>query len=62
MSAIDWSSKLPADAKAENYKKGQVEQLGGPLPVRFVPKLEDRDAKRAATYQLKLGGSKSEYS
>ena len=62
MSAIDWSSKLPADAKAENYEKGRVEQLGGPPPVRFVPELEKRDAKRGATFQLKLGGGKSEHS
>ena len=62
MSAIDWSSKLPADAKAENYEKGNVEQLGGPPPVRFVPELEKRSATRTATFQLKLGTGKSEHS
>ena len=62
MSAIDWSLKLPANAKAENYEKGQVEQLGGPPPVRFVPELEKRDAKRGVVFQLKLGSGKSEHS
>ena len=62
MSAIDWSSKLPADARAEHYEKGNVEQLGGPPPVRFVPELEKRSATRTATFQLKLGTGKSEHS
>ena len=61
MSVIDWSKKLPPDAKAEYYEKGQVEQLGGPPPVRFVPKLAYRNAKRATTYQLNLGAGKAKH-
>ena len=62
MSTINWSEKLQPNAKNKYYKRGQVEQLGWPPTMRFVPKLAACDAKRATTYQVKHGAGQAEYS
>ena len=58
---VDWTRKLPTNAKTERYKQGRnIAGLGGPPCVQFVPYLKYPSAKRQ-TFQMKVGGGKANY-
>ena len=50
------------DAKTADYKQGNIDALGQPPCVCFVPDLEKASGKKPQTFQLKVGGGKAKYS
>ena len=53
--ATPWTTHLPDGAKLADYERGQVERLGGPPPIRIVPKTpSEQESKTRPTVSIKF--------